>query len=167
MAKPGESHESGWPQSVRNLLDDRRLVRVPIKAGGVAAIWEKAVDSASDAALTAISIDGSLRAAYDAGHSAAVALLLAHGLRTGSSRGGHHELAFSVASSLAPRLLPDLVPDSEEVRILRKESVYDPVIAREKDRDKALEWMRHALPAIRKAIISVMPALDPRLKPYP
>jgi hypothetical protein len=81
----------------------------------VAAVWQKAVESARDAELEGMSVDGSLRAAYDAGHLGALALLAAHGLRPASGP-GHHEVAFAGAAALGHESLTDLVPDSMEIR---------------------------------------------------
>jgi hypothetical protein len=63
----------------------------------VAAMWRKAVDSAHDAGLEGMSVDGALRSAYDASHLAALALLAANGLRPGGGQ-GHHEVAFAGAT---------------------------------------------------------------------
>lgn len=110
------------------MVDANRLREQPANRTSVAAVWQKAVDSARDAELPGMSVDGSLRAAYDAGHLAALALLAAHGLRPGGGP-GHHEMAFAGAAALGGVALADLVPDSAEVRGLRKGSMYDPVIA--------------------------------------
>lgn len=76
-------------------------------------------------------------------------------------------MAFSGASALGGEVLSDLVPDSEEVRQLRKGSMYDPVIAGPEDRDHALAWMHRTLPAIRAALVSTNPGLATLLEPYP
>lgn len=113
-----------------------------------------------------MSIDGALRAAYDAGHAGALAILAAYDLRTGSGQ-GHHEVAFSAAAALGGKDLKDLVPDSTEVRGLRHGSMYDPRKATGEDRDHALEWMRRTLPAIRRAILDKSPSLSEQLENYP
>jgi hypothetical protein len=64
-----------------------------------AAVWRKAVESARDAELPDMSLDGALRSAYDAGHLACLALLASHGLRPGGGP-GHHEMAFAGAAAL-------------------------------------------------------------------
>ena len=73
------------PSNLEYLLEDNRLRRATATPESIAALWEKAVESARDSELPGISIDG--------------ALLAAHGFRTGSGR-GHHEVAFSVAAAL-------------------------------------------------------------------
>jgi hypothetical protein len=113
-----------------------------------------------------MSIDGALRAAYDAGHAAALALLAAYDLRSGSGQ-GHHEVAFSAAAALGGEDLKDLVPDSTEIRGLRHGSMYDPRKSTVEDRDHALEWIRRTLPAIRRAIVEKSPSLPDRLENYP
>lgn len=113
-----------------------------------------------------MSIDGSLRAAYDAGHMAALALLAAHGLRPGGGQ-GHHEMAFYGAAAFGYPGLENLVPDSAEIRSLRKGSMYDPVIAGQRERRHALQWMRHTLPAIRAALVATNPSLASPLAPFP
>jgi hypothetical protein len=132
MSKTGRSGGVEWPARLRNLIEDKRLHEVKARPEELASLWQKAIESGRDAELKGISVDGALRAAYDAAHLAALALLLAHGLRTGSGQ-GRHELAFSAAEGLAPDLLKELVPDSAEVRALRKGSMYDPIIAGERN----------------------------------
>jgi len=154
------------PERIRRLLDLGRLREQPASREQVAVVWQKAVESARDAEIERISIDGALRAAYDAGHVAALALLAMHGLRTGSGH-GHHEAAFAGAAALGYEGLDDLVPDSMEVRGLRKGSMYDPVLAGPAERDQALEWMRRTLPAIRQALLRADPGLIGLLQPYP
>jgi hypothetical protein len=124
------------------------------------------VDSAKDAALTEISSDGALRAAYDAGHLAALALLAAHGLRTTNGQ-GHHEMAFTGAAAFGDPGLEDLVPDSSEVRGLRKGSMYDPILAGPKEVLDALTWMRKTLPSIRAALVRFDATLGKSLAAYP
>lgn len=146
------------PERIQNLLAMGRLREQPAQREEVAAVWRKAVASARDAELAGMSIDGSLRAAYDAGHLAALALLAAHGLRPGGGQ-GHHEAAFAAAAALGYEGLADLVPDSMEVRGLRKRSVYDPVIAGPEEHELALAWMRRTLPAIHQALLRADPDL--------
>jgi len=153
-----------FPQRIKNLLEMGRLKVQPASHAQVIALWQKAVQCGRDAELKGLSIDGALRLAYDAGHLAALALLTAHGLRTGSGQ-GHHEIAFAAASALSDELLQELVSNSEEIRGLRKASMYDPVIAGPGDRDHALIWVRRTLPAIQKALIATRPDLATQLQP--
>jgi hypothetical protein len=154
------------PARVQVLLDGKRLRQQSFSAPNIAALWEKAVAGARDAALPALSRDTSLQAAYTAGHTAALALLAAYSLQPAGGA-GHHEVAFSTAVALGGAGLEDLVADSEEVRALRKGSVYDPVIATEPDRQRAIAWVLRTLPAIRGALIACDANLDNLLKPYP
>ena len=154
-----------WPHQIRLLLDSRRLRDQPSSTAAVAAVWQKAVECAHDAELPKLSIDGGLRLAYDAGHLAALALLAAHGLRTGSGP-GHHDLAFYGAAAFGHLGLEHLVPDSEEVRSLRKGSMYDPVIAGRREQKAALAWMQRTLPAIRDALLVARPQLSGVLTQY-
>jgi hypothetical protein len=164
MSSNPEPTPGQLPDSVEYLLESNRLKRGVATPESIAALWQKAVESARDSELTGMSIDGALRAAYDAGHAAARALLAAHDLRSGS---GHHEVAFSAAAALSGKDTKDLVPDSTEVRGLRHGSMYDPRKATAEDRDHALEWMRSTLPAIRRAILERSPSLSDRLENYP
>ena len=150
---------------VQKLLELGRLRELPARSEEVAAVWRKAVESAGDAVLPGMSIDGALRSAYDAGHMAALALLAAHGLRPGGGP-GHHEAAFAAAAALAYEGLEDLVPDSMEVRGLRKGSMYDPVLAGADELQRALDWMRRTLPAIHHALQEADPAIVALLVPY-
>lgn len=158
---PGE-----LPPRLEYLLEEKRLKRGVATPDSIAALWQKAVESASDSELDGMSIDGALRAAYDAGHAGALALLAAYDLRTGSGP-GHHEVTFSVATALGGDDLKDLVVDSTEVRGLRHGSMYDPRRATSEDRDQTLHWMRRTLPAIRRAILDRSPDLRDRLQEYP
>jgi hypothetical protein len=166
MPSDPEPPSGQLPENVEYLLQSNRLKRGVATPESIAALWQKAVESARDSELTGMSIDGALRAAYDAGHAAAFALLAAYDLRTGAGR-GHHEVAFSAAAALGGEDLKDLVPDSTEVRGLRHASMYDPRKATAEDRDHALEWMRRTLPAIRRAILEKSPSLSNRLENYP
>ncbi len=161
----GETSARSRTGGVQKLLDMGRLRDLPARNGEVAAVWRKAVESAGDAVLPGMSIDGALRSAYDAGHMAALALLAAHGLRPGGGP-GHHEAAFAGAAALGYGGLEDLVPDSMEVRGLRKGSMYDPVLAGPADLQRALDWMRRTLPAIHDALQEANPALVALLVPY-
>lgn len=143
---------------VQRLIEMGRLREQPAQREQVAAVWRKAVESAGDAALPGMSIDGALRSAYDAGHLAALALLAAHGLRPGGGQ-GHHEAAFAGAAALGYEGLEELVPDSMEVRALRKGSMYDPVLAGSDELRTALDWIRRTLPAIHLALQKADPAL--------
>jgi hypothetical protein len=151
---------------VQLALDNHRLRIQQSSPAAVIGVWQKAVESAHDAVLPGMSIDGSLRSAYDAGFLAALALLAAHGLRPGSGP-GHHEMAFYGAAALGYPGLEDLVPDSEEIRTLRRGSMYDPVIAGSGEQRKALQWMQRTLPAIRAALVTKDPSLNSRLAPFP
>jgi hypothetical protein len=166
MTSNMEPPSGDLPGNLDYLLEEKRLKRGAATPESIAALWQKAVESARDSELDGMSIDGALRAAYDAGHAAALALLAAYDLRTGSGR-GHHEVAFSVAAALGGKEMKNLVADSTEVRELRHGSMYDPRKATAEDRDHALEWMRRTLPTIRRAILNRSPNLSDRLENYP
>jgi hypothetical protein len=148
---PRGPSEDVRPPRLQSLIALGRLREQPSSGVEVAALWRKAVESAHDAELSEISLDGSLRAAYDAGHLACLALLAAHGLRPASGQ-GHHEITFAGAAALGDPSLADLVPDSEEIRNLRRSSMYDPAIAEESDRQMAVAWVRRTLPAVQSAL---------------
>jgi hypothetical protein len=143
-----------------------RLRKAGFDDRDVASLWTKAVQSAHDAELPGMSLDGGLRSAYDAGHLACLAFLAYHGLKPGSG-GGHHEVAFFGAAALAGTLLPDLVPEAEEIRTLRAGSMYDPELAGASDLDRALAWVRRTLPVLRELLIGAAPALGQLLDQYP
>lgn len=128
----------------------------------VITLWQKAVARLRDSALAGISIEGSLEASYHAAHSACLAVLATRGLRT-TSRHGHHEVAFAGVAALEIPGLEDLVPDSEEIRGLRSGSLYDPVLATEADRVRAVAWARSVLPPMRGALVTWDQSLDSEL----
>ncbi len=140
------------PDRIRLLLDDRRLKEQEFAQVDVAAVWQKATESACDAAIKQLSVDSAIRLAYDGGHLAALALLAVHGLKPSSGQ-GHHEMTFHAAAALGGDILEDLVADSEEIRGLRKGSMYDPAIAGEAERTLALSWIVRTLPLIRTALV--------------
>lgn len=150
------------PNRIRLLLDTRRIQEQEFAQADVIAVWRKATESAHDATLNGLSVDSAIRLAYDAGHFGALALLAAHGLKPSSGQ-GHHEMAFQAAAALAGESLSDLVADSEEVRGLRKGSMYDPTIAGEDERKLALAWVARTLPLIRAVLIQVDAKLERRL----
>ncbi|MFP4622628.1 MAG: hypothetical protein ACLFRX_00465 [Gemmatimonadota bacterium] len=87
------------PAKIRTMLDREHLREQVFTTEQIAQLWQKAVTSARDADLPGLSVEGALRAAYEAGHTAVLALLAAHGLKTASGR-GHHEAAFAAAAAL-------------------------------------------------------------------
>lgn len=150
------------PDRVRLLLDDRRIKEQDFAQADVAAVWQKAADSARDASLSGLSVDSAIRLAYDAGHLGALALLAVHGLKPSSGQ-GHHEIAFHTAAAFGGKSLDDLVADSEEIRGLRKGSMYDPTLAAEAERKQSLEWIARTLPRVRAALVKADSTLEPRL----
>lgn len=125
----------------------------------VITLWEKAVARLRDSALPGISIEGSLEAAYHASHSACLALLVTRALRTASGH-GHHEMAFAGVAAFGLPGLEDLIPDSEHVRGLRSGSMYDPLLATEEDRARAVAWARSVLPLMREVLVAWDASLD-------
>jgi hypothetical protein len=150
------------PDKIRLLLDDRRIKEQGFARADVAAVWRKATESGRDSRLDGLSVDSAIRLAYDAGHLGALALLAVHGLKTSPGQ-GHHEIAFHTAAALGGATLDDLVADSEEIRGLRKGSMYDPTLAGEEERKLALSWIVRTLPLIRIALVQADPALDQHL----
>lgn len=128
----------------------------------VITLWQKAVARLHDSALPGISLDGSLEAAYQAAHSACLAVLATRGLRTASGH-GHHEMAFAGVAALGVPGLEELIPDSEQVRALRSGSMYDPVLATEEDRARSAAWARSVLPPMRRVLVGWDPLLDSEL----
>jgi hypothetical protein len=162
-----ETRGTGWeggelPERVQRLVEMGRVRAHASTPDEVVILWRKALESASDAALAGMSLDGALRAAYDGGHLAVLALLACHGLRPSGGQ-GHHEAAFACAAALGYPGLEELVPDSMEIRALRKGSMYDPSLADPSDRAHALAWVARTLPALRGAILVASPSLAPRL----
>lgn len=151
------------PDRIDRLIDQGRIRRREASASEIVALWRKVTESAHDASLADVSLDGSLRAAYNAGHLACLALLAACNLRPTSGR-GHHEIAFTAASLLGGPALSDLVPDSEEVRGLRAASMYDPTLANESDREIAIRWMQRTLPLLLTAIGKRVPEVVQEIK---
>jgi hypothetical protein len=150
------------PTNIQRLFDVGRVREQAFTREQVAALWNKSIESARDAELPGMSIDGALRSAYDAGHLGALALLAINGLRPAGGH-GHHEAAFAGAAAFGHEGLDDLVPDSMEIRGLRKGSMYDPAVAGPEERDLALEWVRRTLPPIRRALIATDPDIAPLL----
>ena len=117
---------------------------------------------AHDASVSALSVESAIQLAYDAGHAAALALLAAHGLRTGGGS-GHHEMAFYGAAAFGDPGLANLVADSEEIRRLRHASMYDPVIASRASRSGATPsrgWQRRCPRSVERSCGST-PASPP------
>lgn len=141
------------PYRIQLLLDSDRLREHAFDRSAVITLWQKAVASASDAVLPGLSLDGALRAAYDAALLAAHAILASRHLRVSSSQ-GHHEVTFAAVAAYDIPELENLVPDSERVRALRRGSLYDPVLATEGDRERAIAWMRAVLPRMRAALVA-------------
>lgn len=157
---------SSLPQRIQILLEGKRLRIQAFSDAAVVALWKKAVDSARDAELSELSSDGALRAAYDAGHLAALALLAIHGLRT-TSGPGHHEMAFAGAAAFGDAGLEELISDSSEIRALRSSSIYDPTVAGPIEVQRALAWIRKTLPSVRSALVTFEESLETSLASYP
>lgn len=154
------------PGKVQRMLERGHLREQEFTAEQVAQLWAKAVISAKDAELPDLSVEGALRAAYEAAHTAVLALLAAHGVKPTSGR-GHHEAAFAAAAALQHEGLDDLVVDSSEIRSLRQSSLYDPAFTDEADRERAVAWMRRTLPGVRQALVNVDSTLSSRTENYP
>ncbi|MGH7631940.1 MAG: hypothetical protein ACREOF_21610 [Gemmatimonadales bacterium] len=152
------------PPRLRRLLESKRLREQEFTRSDVINLWRRAVESARDAELPGLSLDGSLSSAYDAALNGCQALLAARHLRAAGGQ-GHHEATFAAVEALGLDGLTDLVPNSEEIRSVRRSSVYDPVLATEADRKKAIVWMRATLPPMRSALVSWDPTLDRDLLP--
>lgn len=141
------------PPRLRRLIESKRVREQEFTRSDVVNLSRKAVESARDAQLPGISLDGALRSAYDAALNGCHALLATRHLRPAGGQ-GHHEVTFAAVEALGFEGLAELVPDSERVRALRKGSVYDPVLATEADRQVAVDWMRSVLPRMRTALIA-------------
>jgi hypothetical protein len=148
-----------FPPRIRLLMEARRLRVQHAERAEILVLWAKAIASSRDARLPGISLDGALRACYDAALTACHAILATRELRT-TSGPGHHEVTFAAVEALALPGLSDLVPDSEEIRSLRRGSVYDAILAAEADRVKAIAWMGDVLPRVRAALVTWDPSLD-------
>lgn len=155
-----------WPTKIQLLLNNNRLREQRFSKAEVAALWQKAITTARDASLPKLSIESAIRLGYDAGHAAALAFLAARGLRTGGGH-GHHEMAFYGAAAFGDPGLSDLVADSEEIRGLRHGSMYDPTIAKAKDRKDAIAWMKNAIPALHAALVAFDPSFPGQLPTIP
>jgi uncharacterized protein (UPF0332 family) len=153
------------PDGIRLLLDAHRINEQEFARADVVSVWQKARDAARDASLNELSVDSAIRLAYNAGHLAALALLAVRGLKPCSGQ-GHHEMALHAAAALGGESLDDLVADSEELRGLRKGSMYDPAIAGEAERTLAIKWIRRTLPLIRTALVTSHSALDALLAKF-
>lgn len=150
------------PPRIQLLLEGRRLLEQEFSSDDVVTLWDKAVSNAKDAQIPELSIDGAIQSAYIAALNGCQALLGLKGLRTGSGP-GHHEMTFYAVAAHAIPGLEDLVANSEEVRALRKGSVYDPIIATEADRTSAVAWMRDLMPKLRATLVEDDSALHSRL----
>jgi hypothetical protein len=154
------------PERLAWLIQSKRIVEEPFDRVAVAQLWRKAIDSARDAELDGISLDGAIRAAYDGALAGAFAVLAAYQLRVGSGQ-GHHEAAFAAVAALELEGLEDLVADSSEIRALRRGSVYDPILATDAGRTKAVAWTHKVLPVFRGALIETDGSLRTLLPSYP
>ena len=150
------------PDRIKNQLEIGSLRETGFSTDDVVNFWEKAVNSSRDAALGDISADGAIQSAYTATFNGCLAVLAYQGLRPGKSR-GHHEAAFFGVHGFAIPGLEDLVADSTDIRSLRSASLYDPDMASEADRRRAIEWMRNVLPKLRAALVGWDQTLEDRL----
>jgi hypothetical protein len=158
----------GWPDPLPERLAWMQdyIERVAFTRAEVLGLWNKAAVSANDALLPAMSTDGVLRSAYDAGRIAAAAVLASRQMRI-RSKGSHHQYTFSAVGSLDIPGLNDIIVDSEEVRGLRADSEYGAQPASAADRDLARAWMKQTLPLLRASLVAGDPELASRLSPVP
>lgn len=158
----------GWPDPLPERLSWMQdyIERVEFTRAEVVGLWNKAAVGANDASLPAMSPDGVLRSAYDAGRIAATAVLAARHMRI-RSKGSHHQYTFSAVGALELPGLADIIVDSEEVRGLRADSEYGAQPASDGDRDLARAWMKRTLPLLRASLVSGDPALESRLSALP
>ena len=158
----------GWPDPLPERLAWmlEYIERVAFTRAEVLGLWSKAAVSANDALLPAMSADGVLRSAYDAGRIAATAVLASRQMRI-RSKSSHHQYTFSAVGSLDIPGLGDVIVDSEEIRGLRADSEYGAQPASDADRDLARAWMRRTLPLLRASLVAGDPGFESRLSPVP
>lgn len=150
------------PPLLQQYVAAGRLREQPAGRLEVVTLWQKAIARLRDSTLPGISIEGGLEAAYQAAHSACLAVLATRGLRTAAGH-GHHEMAFAGVAALEVPGLEELVPDSEEIRALRRGSMYDPFLATNDGRAKAVAWAQSVFPHMRALLVAWDPSLDSEL----
>ena len=107
---------------IQNLVDAGRLARVPAPDDEVAGLWANALQAYADARVAALSANGRLVRAYDAGRIAASAVVRSRGLRVRATN--HHEVTIAVAALVGGELLATALREFEALRTLRSGIEY-------------------------------------------
>lgn len=113
------------PHRVQRLLDGGQLQETVAQDRDVAALWEKAVVSARDAANPANSPDNRYVLGYQALLQMGTALLATAGYRTRGGQ-GHHANTFYAVAALGIEGMEDIDIRTERIRKMRRLSAYEP-----------------------------------------
>jgi hypothetical protein len=110
--------------SIADLLASGELERVPVDAAVCEHLLEQAANHLRTAAagLAGADPEGAFQLAYDANRKAALAFLLATGLRPKGQ--GAHATTFEAARQLAPHRLPQALRDAGNLRFVRNNAEY-------------------------------------------
>jgi hypothetical protein len=157
--RPLEPHEvpAGTPDRIHAMMTSGKAVPVVPDPAKIAALWRKACNALRSSAVGGLDADTAVDAAYRSLLQASMALLESEGYRVGGSGGGHHEQTFRAVGGLGYAALANIDVDTEFVRRLRVQAVYDPDEADPGDVLKIQKLARQMLPEIRAAIIARCP----------
>ena len=149
------------PPQIQRLLDERVLHRHDPDAAAVAGLWTKAACSHLDAREPNLSTDNRVGLAYQAGLQAVHALLQVHGYRVRSA-GNHHYYSLYAAQALAEAAGDDALRRDalglDRQRARRIAAVYEAEKASNTDLADLLGILDTLLPAIRAALMALLPA---------
>lgn len=148
------------PSQIQRLLDERALETLTPDPTSIGGLWIKAIHSDLDAREESLSTDNRVGLAYQSGLQAVHALLQAYGYRV-RSKTSHHYYSFYAAQALARASGNDAIErealDLDKHRARRAAAVYEAEPATAKDLAELLGILDRLLPAVRPALIALLP----------
>lgn len=150
------------PGRIAEYIESRALRPQPVDLDDVRTMWQKAMNSASDARQPTLTPDGVVTSAYTAQLQGMFAILFAHGYRTGQDA-KHHYIAIDAVRALAQAdQRDDLAPLLNRLDGLRQQrahSIYELEIATSDEAASARDLMSDVLPAAADYLRAIQPSV--------
>lgn len=158
------------PGQVQGYIEQRSLRPHPVVPDEVRAIWQKAMNSTSDASQPGLTPDGVVSLAYTALLQAAMAVLLARGFRVGADQKHHYVVIDAVrafARAEQRTAFVDLLNKLDLLRQQRAHSVYEAEMATMNQAVAARNLMGEMIPVAKESLTAINPTILTAPMPAP
>jgi hypothetical protein len=151
-------------ERIKNLLEIGRLVEEMAADEEIIGTWHHAVTALEDARVTAVSLEGRLVRAFDAGRLGAHAIVRAHNFRVRAVN--HHEMTIAVAALLGGQDLPAKLQEFESLRKLRSQVEYGwRTLVGTDDLESAIDSVTAILENVRTILRKRRPSIRNSIRP--